>query len=163
MNDEIRCSIELRADETRQGPGRLVGRILRYGERALDRSELFESGAFDLDAIKAAGGVILNRQHARGAPIMRVLPVRVGDELRIDQPLPDTLAGRDAAAEIRSGLFRGLSVSFQAKRQAFAGGVRRIQSAAMTAVGLVDSPSYDAPVEVRARTREGARHRRAWQ
>ena len=81
-----------------------------------------------------------------------MVPDRVVDgELRIDQPLPDTLAGRDAATEIRSGLLRGLSVSFQAARQSFAGGVRRIQSAAMTAVGLVDSPSYDAPVEVRQR------------
>ena len=71
-------------------------------------------------------------------------------------------AGRDASTEIRSGLLTGLSVSFQAKRQAFAGGVRRIQSAAMTAVGLVTSPSYDAPVEIRQR-REGARHRRRWQ
>ena len=77
----------------------------------------------------------------------------------IDQPLIDTQSARDAATEIRSGLFRGLSVSFQAQRQAFAGGVRRIQSAAMTAVGLVDSPSYDAPVEVRQR-REG--RRRTW-
>ena len=158
MNDEIRCAVELRADETRQGPGRLVGRIVRYGERALDRSELFEPGALSWPD----DGVVLNRQHARGQPIMRVLPVRVGDELRIDQPLPDTLAGRDAATEIRAGLMRGLSVSFQAARQSFAGGVRRIQSAAMTAVGLVDSPSYDAPVEVRQR-REGARRRRRWQ
>ena len=37
--------------------------------------------------------------------------------------------------------------------------MRLIQSAAMTAVGLVDSPSYDAPVEVRARGHE-RRHRR---
>ena len=57
---------------------------------------------------------------------------------------------------------RGLSVSFQAGKQSFAGGVRRIQSAVMTAVGLVDDPSYDAPVEVRARVK-GRRHRRAWQ
>ena len=92
---------------------------------------------------------------------MRVQPSLIGDELRIDQPLPDTVAGRDAATEIRSGLLRGLSVSFQAQRQAFEGGVRLIQSAAMTAVGLVDSPSYDAPVEVRARGHE-RRHRRAW-
>ena len=158
MNDEIRCAIELRADETRQGPGRLVGRILRYGERAIDRAELFERGALSWPD----DGVVLNRQHARGAPIMRIVPTVDGDELRIDQQLPDTLAGRDAATEIRAGLMRGLSVSFQAKRQAFAGGVRRIQSAAMTAVGLVDSPSYDAPVEVRAR-RNGGRRRRAWQ
>ena len=86
----------------------------------------------------------------------------MGDELRIDQPLPDTIAGRDAATEIRSGLLRGLSVSFEAARQSFAGGVRRISQASMTAVGLVDEPSYDAPVEVRARVK-GRRHRRPWQ
>ena len=154
MRDEIRCSVEFRQDETRQGPGRLVGRILTYGERARDRAEVFEPGALTWPA----EGVVLQRQHARGAPIMRVIPALVGDELRIDQALPDTTAGRDAATEIRSGLMRGLSVSFSAQRQAFVGGVRRIQSAAMTAVGLVDSPSYDAPVEVRARDER----RRTW-
>ena len=158
MNDEIRCSVACEEDRTRTGPGRLVGRILTYGERASDRAELFERGALSWPD----DGVILNRQHARGAPIMRVTPTQVGDELRIDQVIPDTVAGRDAATEIRSGLLRGLSVSFQAARQSFAGGVRRIQSATMTAVGLVDDPSYDAPVEVRAR-REGRRHRRPWQ
>ena len=155
MNDEIRCAVEVRADETRQSPGRLVGRILKYGERALDRAELFEADALTWPA----DGVVLNRQHERGAPIMRVIPESRGGELVINQALPDTQAGRDAAAEIRSGLFRGLSLSFQAQRQVFAGGVRRIQSAAMTAIGLVDSPSYDARVEVRAR-REG--RRRVW-
>ena len=158
MNDEIRCAVSCEEDRTRSGPGRLVGKILTYGERAIDRAELFERGALSWPA----DGVVLNRQHARGAPIMRVLPVQVGNELRIDQPLPDTAAGRDAATEIRGGLMRSLSVSFQAGAQSFSGGVRRIQSAAMTAVGLVDDPSYDAPVEVRAR-REGRRHRRRWQ
>ena len=158
MNNEIRCAVSCEEDRTRSGPGRIVGRILTYGERATDRAELFERGALTWPS----GGVVLNRQHARGAPIMRVLPTQVGDELRIDQILPDTIAGRDAAAEIRSGLLRGLSVSFEAARQSFAGGVRRIQSAALTAVGLVDEPSYDAPVEVRARV-HGRRHRRAWQ
>ena len=157
MTDEIRCSIACEEDRTRSGPGRIVGRILTYGERATDRAELFERGALSWPA----DGVILNRQHARGAPIMRVLPTQVGDELRIDQILPDTVAGRDAATEIRGGLMRGLSVSFQAGKQSFAGGVRRIQSAVMTAVGLVDDPSYDAPVEVRHRA--GRRYRRAWQ
>ena len=156
--NEIRCAIECREDETRRGPGRLVGRILTYGERARDRAELFERGALSWPD----DGVVLNRQHERGKPIMRIVPTVDGDELRINQPLPDTAAGRDAAEEVRAGLLTGLSVSFQAKRQAFAGGVRRIQSAAMTAVSLVDSPSYDAPVEVRAR-RNGGRRRRAWQ
>ena len=105
---------------------------------------------------------MLNRQHARGSPIMRVIPEVRGEAIVIDQALPDTTAGRDAAAEVRQGLMTGLSVSFEAGRQSFAGGVRRISSAAMTAVGLVDDPSYDAPVEVRARV-NGRRHRRAWQ
>ena len=161
MQDEIRCAVECRADDSRDSPGRLVGRILKHGERALDRPELFEAGAFDLEAIKAAGGVVLNRQHERGAPIMRVIPIERDGELLIDQPLIDSSAGRDAAAEIRQGLMRGLSVSFQAKRQSFAGGVRRIQAAAMTAVGLVDSPSYNAPVELRQRGR-GRGQRRQW-
>ena len=152
--NEIRCSIECREDDTRQGPGRLVGRILTYGERALDRAELFEAGALTWPT----DGVVLNRQHARGAPIMRVVPTLVGDELRIDQALPDTTAGRDAAVEIRSGLMRGLSVSFMAGSQSFTGGVRRITAAVLTAVGLVDSPSYDAPVEVRWRQER----RRLW-
>ena len=69
MNDEIRCSVELRADDSRQGPGRLVGRIVRYGERARDRAELFEPGSLTWPA----DGVVLNRQHERGAPIMRVV------------------------------------------------------------------------------------------
>ena len=120
---------------TRSGPGRLVGRLLTYGERAIDRAELFERGALTWPA----DGVVLNRQHARGAPIMRVMPTLVGDELRIDQALPDTVAGRDAATEIRAGLMRGLSVSFQAQRQAFAGGVRRISQAAMTAIAVAVS------------------------
>ena len=122
---------------------------------ALDRPELFEIGALSWPA----DGVVLNRQHERGAPVMRVLPIVDGDELRIDQQLPDTTAGRDAATEIRQGLMRGLSLSFQAKRQSFSGGVRRIESAIMTRIGLVDSPSYDAPVEIRQR-REG--RRRVW-
>ena len=152
--NEIRCSIECREDDTRQGPGRLVGRILTYGERALDRSELFEPGALTWPT----DGVVLNRQHARRAPIMRVIPTLVGDELRIDQALPDTTAGRDAAQEIRSGLMTGLSVSFTASRQSFTAGVRRIAAATMTAVGLVDLPSYDAPVEIRSRQER----RRLW-
>ena len=47
--------------------------------------------------------------------------------------------------EIRSGLFRGLSpCRFKRSGKRSSGGVRRIQSAAMTAMGLVDSPSYNS-------------------
>ena len=155
MKDEIRCAVEFREDTDRTGPGRLVGTVLTYGQRAKDRAEVFEKDSLSWPS----DGVVLNRQHARGAPIMRVIPEVRGDAIVIDQPLPDTTAGRDAATEIRSGLLTGLSVSFQADRQSFTAGVRRIAAAAMTAVGLVDSPSYDAPVEVRQRRDE---RRRTW-
>ena len=155
MKDEIRCAIEFREDTDRTGPGRLVGTVLTYGQRAKDRAEVFEKDSLSWPT----DGVVLNRQHARGAPIMRVTPEVRGDAIVIDQALPDTTAGRDAASEIRSGLLTGLSVSFQAGRQSFTAGVRRIAAAAMTAVAIVDSPSYDAPVEVRSR-RDG--RRRVW-
>ena len=48
MKDEIRCSIEVREDEARLGPGRLVGTIMRYGERAADRPELFRGWLSDV-------------------------------------------------------------------------------------------------------------------
>ena len=42
---EIRCAIEWRADESRQSPGRIVGTLMTYGERAKDRAEMFADGA----------------------------------------------------------------------------------------------------------------------
>ena len=110
--DEIRCKVEVREDEGRLGPGRIVGTIMKYGVRAQDRPELFESGA-----LKWPEDIVLNRQHSRKSPIMRVKPIVVGDEVRIDQRLPDTQAGRDAAVEIRQGLFKGLSVEFKSLKE----------------------------------------------
>ena len=135
---EIRFAVEVREDTTRQSPGRLVGTILTYGERASDRAEVFESGALSWPS----DGIIINRQHRRDAPIMRVVPEVRGNAVGVDAPLPDTSAGRDAAREIRGGLFKGLSVEFRAIRQAYRGGVRFIQEAALAAAGLVDQPSY---------------------
>ena len=147
---EIRCRIELREDATLASPGRLTGTLLTYGERASDRPELFERGSIDLAAITASGGIVINRQHTRGAPIMRVIPELRGDALVIDAQLPESTAGRDAAVEIRSGLMRGLSVEFKALRARMVSGVRRISAATLVAGGLVDDPSYSgSTVEVR--------------
>ena len=54
MSDELRCSIEIREDETRQSPGRLAGVLLT---RASDRAEVFEDGALrwpEPDAVDVA-------------------------------------------------------------------------------------------------------------
>ena len=152
---EIRCSIELRADDNLQSPGRLTGTLLTYGERAKDRAEVFEPGALRWPD----NGILLRRQHVRAAPIMRVIPEVRGNQVVLDAALPDTSAGRDAAAEIRAGLFKGLSVEFNATSQRFAGGVRRITGALLSGAGLVDDPSYaGSAVEVRGRTER----RRLW-
>ena len=67
--DELRCKIELRAEG--DGPGRLVGTLLTYGERASDRAEVFEPHALTWPD----GGIVLRRQHSRAAPIMRATPL----------------------------------------------------------------------------------------
>ena len=150
MTDEIRCAVEIREDETRQSPGRLMGTLLRYNERAGDRAELFEAGALKWPD----NGVVLRRQHSRGAPIMRVVPETRGRDVVLDAELPDTQAGRDAASEVRAGLLPGLSVEFRATAQRYVTGVRRITSALLTGAGLVDDPSYTGSrVEVRNRRR----------
>ena len=154
MTTEIRCKVELREDDTRQSPGRMVGTLLTYGEKASDRPELFERGSIDLDAIKASGGIVLNRQHTHSAPIMRVIPELRGDAVVIDAELPESSAGRDAAVEIRSGLMRGLSVEFKARRARMVSGVRRISAATLVGGGLVHDPSYSgSTVEVRDKGR----------
>lgn len=154
--DEIRFRCEVREDDTRQSPGRLTGTLMKYGSPAGDRGELFEMGALSWPA----GGIVLRRQHERGQPIMRVIPELRGNEVVLDAPLPDTRAGRDAATEIRDGLFRGLSVEFKAVEDRMAAGVRRIKRAILRGAGLVDDPSYpDAGVAVRAKR---SSRRRVW-
>jgi len=148
--DEIRCRLEFRADQSRESPGRLTGTLMTYGERAADRNEVFEPGSLEWPD----DGVVLRRQHNRGQPIMRVVPEVRGGAVVVDAPLPDTQAGRDAAREVRDGLFGGLSVEFRAALQAHAGGLRRIKRAILTGAGLVDVPSYaGSAVEVRGRRR----------
>ena len=145
--DELRCAIELREDEARQSPGRIVGTLLTYGKRARDRAEMFAAGALHWPA----GGIILNEQHNRQAPIMRFVPELVGDEVHIDAPLPDTQRGRDARTMIRNGTFTGLSIEFRAEIEGRADGVREIRRAYLGGAALVDSPSHDTSVEVRGK------------
>ena len=146
--DEIRCSIKI---EDRAEGVRLIGVLMPYNTEARDRREVFETGSLTWPE----DGVILHRQHERAQPIMRVLPIVEGNEVRIDQSLPDTSAGRDAAAEIRSGLFKGLSVEFTSTRESFVAGVRRIAKATLRGAGLVDSGAYEsATVEARAKAVE---------
>ena len=153
--DEIRCSIEVREAEGK--PARLVGVLMPYNTEARDRREVFEPGSLSWPD----SGIVVNRQHTRSNPIMRVVPIVEGNEVRIDAPLPDTSAGRDALAEIRSGLFKGLSVEFRTVRQSIVAGVRRISEAILSGAALCDDPAYSgAVVEARELAVQQASDRR---
>ena len=159
QEDEIRCAIEVREVDGRTSPGRIVGTLMTYGEQHRQGGEVFEPGSLKWDP----DGVVLRRQHNRDSPIMRVMPEVRGDKVVIDQDLPDTAAGWDAATEIRSGLFRGLSVEFRSVGQMVTGGVRRIRNAMLTGAGLVDRPAYrESAVEVRAEDAPAPERSVAW-
>ena len=147
---EFRCAIEVRVDASRLSPGRLFGTLLTYGEMASDRNEVFEQGSLTWPD----DGIIINRAHAQNWPVLRAVPSVRGNAVVLDVPLPDTVAGRDSASEIRGGLLRGLSVEFLAKKQRFEGGVRRISAAVLTGAGLVSAPAYKgSSLEVRGKGR----------
>ena len=149
MKLELRhCEIRFEEDESRLSPGRIVGVLGVYGERASDRPEMIMAGAFQFPD----GGVVVNRQHERKSPIVRVHPRIDGNTVRVDQPLLDTVAGRDAATEIRGGLMTGLSVEMYVREERQSNGLREILSAYVPRAALVDSSSYlGATVEVRER------------
>lgn len=150
MNEttEIRCAIEIRADDSRQSPGRLYGVLLRYGERAKDRAERFAANALSWPD----DGVVLNLQHRRDKALARVVPEVRDGAIIIDTPMPDTQRGRDALTLVREGVLRGLSVEFKALEDQWTGGVREIRRAVLRGAALVDDGSYPTTVEARERT-----------
>ena len=154
---EIRFAIEVREDKDRRGPGRIVGTLMQYGERASDRPERFEQGSLSWPE----DGIVLREQHDRAQPIARVVPELRGDKVVIDALLPDTGRARDAVTMIRSGVFRGLSVEFSGAQSSNVGGLRVIKKARLVGAGLVDDPSYSGS-RVDVRSKGKARARRFW-
>ena len=145
--DELRCALEWRADDSRQSPGRLVGTLIEYETRAVDRAEVFKAGALEWPA----DGVILNLSHDRKQPLIRFTPEVRGKAVMVDLELPDTSRGRDAATMIRNGTLRGLSVEFRALQEGRRGELREVQRASLHGAALVDDASYAGGVEVRDR------------
>ena len=132
-------------DPERNGPGILTGVLMPYGQRATDRSEMFDDGALHWPE----GGVVLREMHDRKQPIMRFVPTVEGREVRVAIPLPDTQRGRDAALSVRNGTFTGLSVEFNSEQEEMRSGLRVIRRARLSGAGLVDNASYETPIEVR--------------
>ena len=83
---------------------------MQYETRAGDRPEMFGTGALQWDG----GGIVLNEQHNRQAPIMRFTPETRDGKVVIDAALPDTSPrpGRrhDRSATARSAECRLSSV-----------------------------------------------------
>ena len=155
MTDRFTIPIECRSDESREGPGRIVGTILETGRVAADRREVFTAGA----PIFPSTGVELFRGH-RGEAILTFDPIVDGSTIRIDARLPDTQLGRQVAAEVRSGERSALSVEFVALDEARVMGVRELRSALIQGAALVARGSYgQATAEVRSRA---GRRRRLW-
>lgn len=149
--------IECRADESREGPGRITGVLLELGRVAADRQEVFTPGS----AMFPSTGITLYRGH-RGEAVMSFDPVIDGSEIRIDARLPDTQLGRQVATEVRSGERSALSVEFVSLDEARVQGVRELRSALIQGAALVPLGSYgQARAEVRHRA--GGRFRRSWQ
>ena len=149
MADEILMEVRFEQDPDRQGPGLLTGTLMEYETRASDRQEMFMSGSLYFPP----EGVLIDEQHNRQAPILRVQPVLSGKTLSVSGRLPDTQRGRDAATNIKEGVLTGLSVTFYAEKEERRAGVRRILRAFCPRAGLVDTGSYSqALVEVRSKS-----------
>ena len=139
--------------EVRAEGRRLSGTVLRYGEVSPSHRERFEPGSLRLaeavhldlfhDPERAVawqpGGGLALREEA-GALTMRA-------------DLPPIPAANRALALVRGGDATGLSVEFRAVRERREAGLRVIQEAVLSGIGLVRSPSYTGSrVEARARS-----------
>ena len=156
MKTEIRSfEVRIQAAPEGQGPGRLVGTLLTYGERAGDRQEVFQPNSLHWPA----AGIVLREMHRREAPIIRFQPKVEGRRVQVDVPLPDTQRGRDCAVLVRNGTFKGLSVEFIAEEASQVAGVREIRKARLCGAGLVDDASYrGSTVAVRSRSAPAPRY-----
>ena len=122
----------------------LTGEAVRYGQRATDRPERFEAGAF-----APLGPLALNLQHDPA-----IVLATTGDGLAVtDTPraleVRASLRPGAALTLLRRGVLRGLSVEFRALAERTEGGVRVIERATLEALGLVDEPAYSGRLEVR--------------
>ena len=154
--DTFTIPVECREDDTREGPGRIVGTILETGRVAADRQEVFTPGS----PVFPSTGVTLYRGH-RGEAVMSFDPIVDGSAIKIDARLPDTQLGRQVATEVRSGERAALSVEFIPLVEARVMGIRELRSALVQGAALVPLGSYDqARAEVRERV---GRYRRSWQ
>ena len=124
----------------------LTGPAVHYNERAQDRNEMFQVGAF-----APLGDVDLNLQHdgERIVATTRDGSLRLHDTAEALHVEADLRADSAELRLVQRRALRGLSVEFRAIEEQNRGGLRVLTRAALPAVGLVDEGSYRTTVELR--------------
>ena len=156
MESQDRVSMErtFRQVEFRAEGRRLSGTVLAYGDTSPSHRERFEPGS-----IRMANAIPLNLRHDTERAVAWYpgggLRLDDGsDALRMTAELPPLPAADRALDEVRAGKLAGLSVEFISNRETRQDGLRIIQDAFLSGIGLVDAPSYQASI-VEARARKG--------
>ena len=157
-SEQHRIDGALECREAAGSPGRLTGIILPVGRVAGDRPELFVGAGVQTPA----DGIALLPEHRSKTTVMMFDPLVSSDgALRVDHLLPNSPAGRDMAASVRSGKTPGLSVEFHSLDEAQVQGVREVRQSLVTAVATVAAGAYaQSTAEVRSTTRRVAWWRR---
>ena len=147
----------LLAAELRAEGRRLSGTVMVYGDVSPSHRERFEPRALQL-----AATVTLNLMHnpleaVAWAPDGGLAFEHDETELRmVVADVPPIPAGNAALAMVRDGLAKGLSVEFRAERDRREAGVRIVEAAVLSGIGLVRSPSYkQSQVEARRAAGKG--------
>ena len=146
--------------ERRAGPlevraeGRtLTGPALRYGDVSPTHRERFEPGAFALDGRTRWLDVEHDAHRVIAFTGAGLTLEDRADALHVRAELPAIPAADRALADVRAGKLRGFSVEFRALRERRDGGLRVVERADLSGVGLVRAPSYQgSTVELRARS-----------
>ena len=148
------AGVERRAalGEIRVEGRKLTGVVMKYGEVSPSHKERFEPGS-----LRMADTVHLDLAHDRERVVAwhpggGLEFADRGEALELTAELPPIPAGDRALDDIRTGKATGLSVEFRAVKESRVDGVRVIEDAILSGVGLVASPSYaGSRIEARAR------------
>ena len=144
------AEVERRAalGEIRVEGRKLTGTVMRYGEVSPSHKERL---------LRMADVVHLDLNHDRERAVAwhpgggLELADR-GEALELSAELPPIPAADRALDDIRTGKATGLSVEFRAVKESRVDGVRVIEEAELSGVGLVALPSYEGSrIEARAR------------
>ena len=148
------AGVERRAalGEIRVEGRKLSGVVMRYGQISPSHKERFEPGS-----LRMADAVHLDLNHDRERAVAwhpgggLELADR-GEALELSAELPPIPAADRALDDIRTGKANGLSVEFHSVKESRVDGIRVIEEAILSGVGLVKNPSYQGSrVEARAR------------